>query len=112
MSSPKSTSLFSSINPNLEQPEYSPLQPGTNIQSHNHSNSSTPEKQSNVNTFFLPDMSIILRYFGIEPSHFRTVPLKEYQWNTFEVVEDLDNPTISQKIKSRSGGARKREENH
>ena len=58
--------------------------------------------------FFLPDMSNTLRYFGIEPSNFRTVPLKEYQWNPFDVVEDLDNPTISQRIKSLSRGARKK----
>ena len=57
----------------------------------------------------LPDMHEILLHFGIEPSNFRVVPLKDYDWSKINTCHSLtykEPPTISQRIKTLVRGAR------
>ena len=62
------------------------------------------------NVSSLPDMNKILLHFGIKPSNLKTVPLRDYDWSNMVTCvspEDLDSPTISQRIKSLVRGARR-----
>ena len=46
----------------------------------------------------LPDMNIVLRHFGIEPSNLKPVPLENYTWENS--CESPGPPTISQRIRT------------
>ena len=50
------------------------------------------------NTLSLPDMNIVLRHFGIEPSNLKVVPLKDYIWENSN--ENPGSQTISQRIRT------------
>ena len=57
----------------------------------------------NTNDVCMPDMNKILLKFGINSSHFRTVPLKQFEKEmllTEISPDDIKSPTISQRIKS------------
>ena len=53
----------------------------------------------------IPDMKEILLKFGVDPSQFREVQLKDYHWNEFDdtlSVLELPSPPISQRLRKRA----------
>ena len=63
-----------------------------------HSNSCNNDRQ--LSNLGIPDMSDVLKKFGILENHLTYVPLKHYKWHTFNSTRTSppSSPTISQKI--------------
>ena len=70
------------------------------------SSNSLYEYIDNIGSMEMPDMNVILPYFGIIYNNLKEVALDNYQWRSFAVEECNEELTISQRIKTLNRSAR------